>query len=1360
MKELRFIILGISLAYLATACVTDPEVMSNEPEMPTLSVEEADITRVSLVAQGSFGSNMADVTEYFVEISETLFENGGTPRSVVPELQTDNSFIANITGLSPNKTYYLRAFITNGYSRLYSPIVTCKTPETSIASVSDVMLKDNFYLTATIEDNGGREVADVGFVWGDDASPKAIRREKRNPGTLSEDGKTITLPLSVLGPGTHYVLAYVEDDKSGTAFSAIPFEQVLRDDDAVEIEDSNFKKYLLAFHDNNEDGKISYAELRSITGIVVSTDDIASVREVESMPDLSSLKVMGTSAQSGKLTGLPIRSISKLATLDCSNNRISALDLSANLALKELNCLGNPLEELLLSVKQEFDVFLIPQGVSVVYVDGEAPAVVDQVNAIDLGLSVKWGDRNMGAGAPEEYGDYYAWGEIETKDEYALGNYKWCDGVDYPNTQYYKYNSDSRFGVVDNKWELDEEDDVAHVKLGDKWRIPRILEINELMSTKENDNYGWEWTSVNGYKGWKITYHVNGNSIFLPAAGWHSYGNEQSPDMDGYYWSSNLSVSSTERPELAKVMHYRLDDFYSTYSNRDAYRFFGLRVRPVDGDKVIDNIPVTGVSLNNDNLVLAEGDEYLLTASISPYHASNTAVVWSSDHPEIASVTNYGSVSALAAGNATITVTTEDGGFTATCGITVEPSTPAPSKFLTFTSEGATTVFLTHTGGNAPVLYFSEDAEYWIPWKKDTITFYSGHPLYVCGDNPEGLSISTSQYTAIGSSGDPFAVTGDVMSLLDMNKDLLSFPNESTLNCLFYGCTTLTSGPSLPATTLSYGCYGSMFEGCTSLNTAPVLPATTLVTSCYERMFMGCTNLITAPELPAKTLASSCYREMFSGCTNLASAPELPATVVEGYSYYKMFLDCSNLVWAPDIPATSVGTNSCFDMFRNCSSLKAAPALPATTLGSQCYQYMFYGCSSMTTAPALPATSLADLCYYYMFADCSSLTAAPELPATTLQTMCYLGMFSGCSSIITAPELPAKILAGKCYSSMFFGCSSLTWVKCLATDISADGCINNWLYGVSSTGTFVKDASVDWPSGASGIPEGWTVEDEGSQVPVAGAVDLGLSVLWATCNIGANVPEEHGDYYAWGEIKVKPEYSWNTYNWCNNASSQSLTKYNYDAEYGIVDNLATLEDADDVAHHLLGDKWRIPTYPEFDELINNCTWTWTQIGGVNGYQIASKVNANSIFLPVTGFSNNYDTDAGFYWTSYLSSAVPDLGTQLIIEQSDISLTTVFAFRDYGMAVRPVYGDRAVIPVTGFEIIEGSLELKKGWTRYLGCSMEPFHATEREVEFSSSNPSVATVSDFLVTAVSPGTSTITITTVDGAYSDSCLITVTD
>ena len=295
---------------------------------------------------------------------------------------------------------------------------------------------------------------------------------------------------------------------------------------------------------------------------------------------------------------------------------------------------------------------------------------------------------------------------------------------------------------------------------------------------------------------------------------------------------------------------------------------------------------------------------------------------------------------------------------------------------------------------------------------------------------------------------------------------------------MFVSCTSLTTAPELPATRLAEFCYENMFSNCSGLIEAPELPATTLALSCYQMMFYNCTSLTTAPELPATTLASSCYESMFYGCSSLIAVPELPATTLASNCYRSMFGGCSSLTTAPELPATTLVGGCYANMFYGCTGLTAAPELPATTLALGCYGSMFNGCTILSVAPELPATTLANKCYYRMFFGCTNLTTAPELPATTLTQECYHEMFCNCTSLTTAPELPATTLATGCYMRMFSNCINLAYVKCLATDVSASDSLSGWLYSVKSTGTFVKHPDMaSWPSGNSGIPSGWTVED-------------------------------------------------------------------------------------------------------------------------------------------------------------------------------------------------------------------------------------------------------------------------------------------
>ena len=188
-------------------------------------------------------------------------------------------------------------------------------------------------------------------------------------------------------------------------------------------------------------------------------------------------------------------------------------------------------------------------------------------------------------------------------------------------------------------------------------------------------------------------------------------------------------------------------------------------------------------------------------------------------------------------------------------------------------------------------------------------------------------------------------------------------------------------------------------------------------------------------------------------------------------------------------------------------------------------------------------------------------------------------------------------------------------------------------------------------------------------------VDLGLSVKWATCNVGATKPEEYGDYFAWGETEPKSTYNWSTYKYCNGSSS-TLTKYNTVSSRGTVDNKTTLDLSDDAARANWGGSWRMPTDAELTELRENCTWTWTTQNGVYGYKVTSKKNGESIFLPAAGYrydsSLSYAGSYGYYWSSSLYTDYPYSAWNVDFYSNNVGRSNFL--RSYGFSVRPVYGE--------------------------------------------------------------------------------------
>ena len=206
-------------------------------------------------------------------------------------------------------------------------------------------------------------------------------------------------------------------------------------------------------------------------------------------------------------------------------------------------------------------------------------------------------------------------------------------------------------------------------------------------------------------------------------------------------------------------------------------------------------------------------------------------------------------------------------------------------------------------------------------------------------------------------------------------------------------------------------------------------------------------------------------------------------------------------------------------------------------------------------------------------------------------------------------------------------------------------------------------------------------------------VDLGLpsGTLWATCNVGANSPEEYGDYFAWGETEPKSDYSWSTYKWCK-GSENTFTKYclHYDYGYnGYFDELEELLPEDDAATVNWGGEWQTPEYKQYEELFNTdyTTMEWTAKTGKDGSEnygmlITSKINGNSIFLPAGGMyyegSSLEDVNnLGYYYSRFIYFPYNGEHTLAFTKFTNSGAQLVFTYRYQGLCVRPVRAKREV-----------------------------------------------------------------------------------
>ena len=231
----------------------------------------------------------------------------------------------------------------------------------------------------------------------------------------------------------------------------------------------------------------------------------------------------------------------------------------------------------------------------------------------------------------------------------------------------------------------------------------------------------------------------------------------------------------------------------------------------------------------------------------------------------------------------------------------------------------------------------------------------------------------------------------------------------------------------------------------------------------------------------------------------------------------------------------------------------------------------------------------------------------------------------------------------------------------------------------------IKANKIYYRSGLDGTtPEAlkWEEIEEELETPNANGheyVDLGLpsGLLWATCNVGATKPGGYGDYFAWGETEPAPNDNYSS----SNCSTFGLTMSQLQSQ-GYIDDNGNLTAQHDAATANWGGDWRMPTYEEQEELLNNCTWTWTTLNGVNGYKVTSMTNGNYIFLPAVGYCNGLSISLvgsyGLYWSSTPDGRDSDDAYCLNFNSSNHYMYDN-NYRYYGLSVRPVCGGNNAEP---------------------------------------------------------------------------------
>ena len=338
---------------------------------------------------------------------------------------------------------------------------------------------------------------------------------------------------------------------------------------------------------------------------------------------------------------------------------------------------------------------------------------------------------------------------------------------------------------------------------------------------------------------------------------------------------------------------------------------------------------------------------------------------------------------------------------------------------------------------------------------------------------------------------------------------------------------------------------------------------------------------------------------------------------------------------------------SMYELFGSLSSMKTIQGLENLNTANVKYMgYMFDGCSSLKSLD-LRSFNTANVTHMNsVFYGCSSLESLDLSSFNTANVTDMSGMFIKCSSLKSLDLSSFNNANVTDISGMFYECSELTTIWCNndwshipheSSYVMFSGCKK--LVGGKGT-TYDEnhlDATYARPDGGEASPGYFTKKNLDYEY-----VDLGLpsGTLWATCNVGAKIPEEYGDYFAWGETETKNEYSWSNY-FDAEDEGRTFKKYYNGGQTELLPE-------DDAATVNWGSEWQMPSRAQVDELYNSdyTILEWTTSNGVNGLRITSKKNRNSIFLPAAGMIINTMIGSvegdGFYWSRSLNKDRNDL----------------------------------------------------------------------------------------------------------------------
>ena len=833
--------------------------------------------------------------------------------------------------------------------------------------------------------------------------------------------------------------------------------------------------------------------------------------------------------------------------------------------------------------------------------------IVPKPEYVDLGLSVLWATTNVGADQPEQYGEYYAWGETETKDYYGWSTYKWCKGTENTLTKYCTNPSLGADGFTDGLTTLLPEDDAAHVHWGAMWRMASRSEFQELI-----DNCRWETTTLNGVKGYRVTSTIPGytdRSIFLPLAGFlnHDIGNSQKGTTVRYWSSSGSNTSATDLHE-AKL--------------EGNTRRIGMPIRPVLPTNRKLNIPKTEPAKHiglfsvgkGKHVSFSQGNLIYLTLKNKWLFAPNQLYYTGERHLQ----------------NGQIADTVMYFGWSA-------KDSKAPWGI-------STSVSLDYYKGE------------FLDWGTNTIQ----------GDKPNTWRTMTDEEVLYLFEGRPNA------------KQLIGFAEVEGIN----GMIILPDDWQLPE-----GLTFTPYDGST---------VNQYTLEQWQEMEDAGAVIIPAAGYFNNKLSP---KMRFVNEHSILPYSVLLDSVHQQYTYIKP----ENIIqrW----PGNNTG-NLFYAFPRRLVHDTVVPEYVDMGLSVKWANYNL-GASTPTGVGDYYAWGETEPKDSYMPANyqwCMG-SAKTYTKYCTVDSMGYNGFTDGLTTLQAQDDAAQMQKGGHWrmptdaeWEELRKNC---TWtlseqggqIGYIATSKINGNSIFIPVAGFRSGGNVVLEyIGAYWSSSLNESKQscayGLYINKDEDRVgkysnscreygflirPVYDEnyhayVDLGLSVKWAMTNIGANTPEDYGDYFAWGETEPKDEYTWENYKWCDGTDTH-ITKYNTS------DGKITLELEDDAAHVNWGSNWRMPRKDELKELIDSCQWERATFNDVVGNKITGP-NGNSIFIPAAGSYNSFDDQLNSAGTGgWLYSSTKASNTYASEVNMGVGKATqTTCSKCLGLTIRPVYDD--------------------------------------------------------------------------------------